>query len=131
MNFGERLQLALQESNMSQAELSRRVGTTSQSVNGWCISGIIPRKEVLEKLPEVFGRPLYWFFMTDEEERSLATGHFVNTELNDRQKQMLAIFDQMPSTEQDNMIAAFGSRLKEIEQYVEEVLKIREKRLPK
>lgn len=121
MNFGERLQRALQDSGMSQAELGRRVGTTSQSVNGWCISGIIPRKEVLERLPEVFGRPLYWFFMTDEEEQDLATAQTLQ-ELDDKQREMLKIFNQFPEAEQNNMIAAFGSRLKELDDFVKQYM---------
>ncbi|MFC0225645.1 helix-turn-helix domain-containing protein [Serratia aquatilis] len=127
MNFGERLQRALQESGMSQAELGRRVGTTSQSVNGWCISGIIPRKEVLERLPEVFDRPLYWFFMTDQEERAIAAGHLTNPDLSERQKQMLTIFEQLPTPEQDNMISVFGERLKELDEFVKQYMSRRVK----
>lgn len=67
VNFGSRLQEAMTESGMSQSELGRRLGTTSQSVNGWCLSGVIPRREILEKIPSVMGKPLYWFFMSDHE----------------------------------------------------------------
>lgn len=44
MNFGERLQRVLNETGITQSELGRRVGATSQSVNGWCQSGILPEK---------------------------------------------------------------------------------------
>ncbi|MCS5967314.1 helix-turn-helix domain-containing protein [Klebsiella variicola subsp. variicola] len=71
MNFGVRLQRVLDEIGMSQSELGRRIGATSQSVNGWCQAGILPRKEMLEQLPDITGKPLYWFFMTDEDEETL------------------------------------------------------------
>ena len=59
MNFGVRLQRVLDEIGMSQSELGRRIGATSQSVNGWCQAGILPRKEMLEQLPDITGKPLY------------------------------------------------------------------------
>ena len=69
MNFEERLIRALEEAGISQSELGRRVGVNSQSVSGWCNAGIIPRKEKLALLPEALGKPLYWFFMSDAEEK--------------------------------------------------------------
>ena len=68
MNFENRLQQAIDEAGISQSELGRRVGVNSQSVSGWCNAGIIPRKEKLALLPQALGRPLYWFFMSEEEE---------------------------------------------------------------
>ncbi|WP_232094597.1 transcriptional regulator [Salmonella enterica] len=106
MNFGERLQRVLNETGITQSELGRRVGATSQSVNGWCQSGILPRKDILELLPKATGKPLYWFFMEDDEESDvperLTQGGL--TDLNDRQKRLLEIFDQLPTVEQDRLL---------------------------
>ncbi|HBS1770917.1 TPA: helix-turn-helix transcriptional regulator, partial [Klebsiella pneumoniae] len=66
MNFEERLLRALDEAGISQSELGRRVGVNSQTVSNWCNTGNFPRKEKLELFPQALGKPLYWFFMTDE-----------------------------------------------------------------
>ncbi|MDP0984000.1 transcriptional regulator, partial [Klebsiella variicola] len=61
MIFGVRLLRVLVEIGMYQSELGRRIGATSQSENGWCQAGILPRKEKLEQLPDITGKPLYWY----------------------------------------------------------------------
>lgn len=122
MNFGERLQRVLNETGISQSELGRRVGATSQSVNGWCQSGILPRKDVLDLLPKATGKPLYWFFMEDNEEGDapLPAAQSSSPELNDRQKRLLEVFDQLPTTEQDRFIELAGTRLKELDDFMAE-----------
>lgn len=122
MNFGERLQRVLNEAGISQSELGRRVGATSQSVNGWCQSGILPRKDVLDLLPKATGKPLYWFFMEDDEEGDvpLPVAQSSSPELNDRQRKLLEVFDQLPSTEQDRFIELAGTRLKELDDFMAE-----------
>lgn len=122
MNFGERLQRVLNEAGISQSELGRRVGATSQSVNGWCQSGILPRKDVLDLLPKATGKPLYWFFMEDDEEGDipLPVAQSSSPELNDRQRKLLEVFDQLPTTEQDRFIELAGTRLKELDDFMAE-----------
>ncbi|HFP9401523.1 TPA: helix-turn-helix domain-containing protein [Klebsiella michiganensis] len=125
MNFEERLQRALEEAGISQSELGRRVGVNSQSVSGWCNSGIIPRKEKLALLPEALGKPLYWFFMTDEEEQSVTAVTQSKTVLNERQSKLLGVFDQLPESEQDRFISLANERLEELDRFMAEFLKRR------
>lgn len=125
MNFEERLQRALEEAGISQSELGRRVGVNSQSVSGWCNSGIIPRKEKLALLPEALGKPLYWFFMTDEEEQSVTAVTQSKTVLNERQSKLLEVFDQLPESEQDRFISLANERLEELDRFMAEFLKRR------
>ncbi|GKW27811.1 helix-turn-helix domain-containing protein [Pectobacterium brasiliense] len=121
MIFEERLQQALEESGVSQSELGRRVGVNSQSVSGWC-KGILPRKEKLELLPEALQRPLYWFFMLPEEEASIKAATESKTVLNEKQKKLLLIFDQLPTSEQDRFIDLAASRLEELDKFMAEYL---------
>lgn len=124
MNFGARLQQALNEQGISQSELGRRVGATSQSVNGWCQSGILPRKEILEQLPEATGKPLYWFFMSDDDDimhRAVSLDANVGT----KQKRLLDAFHQLPDEEQDRFVLLIENRLKELDNFIEEYLKKR------
>lgn len=122
MNFGERLQRVLNETGITQSELGRRVGATSQSVNGWCQSGILPRKDILELLPKATGKPLYWFFMEDDDESDVPERltQVGPTDLNDRQKRLLEIFDQLPTVEQDRFIELAGTRLQELDDFMAE-----------
>jgi len=125
MNFEERLIRALEEAGISQSELGRRVGVNSQSVSGWCNSGIIPRKEKLALLPDALDKPLYWFFMSDEEERWLKETTESKTVLNDKQRRLLDVFDQLPEVEQDRFIALANDRLDELDKFMAEFLKKR------
>ncbi|EKA6821767.1 helix-turn-helix domain-containing protein [Salmonella enterica] len=125
MNFEERLIRALEEAGISQSELGRRVGVNSQSVSGWCNSGIIPRKEKLALLPEALGKPLYWFFMTDAEEKWLKETTESKTVLNDKQQRLLDVFDQLPESEQDRFITLANERLDELDKFMAEFLKKR------
>ncbi|ENO7553132.1 MULTISPECIES: helix-turn-helix domain-containing protein [Klebsiella] len=128
MNFGVRLQRVLDEIGMSQSELGRRIGATSQSVNGWCQAGILPRKEMLEQLPDITGKPLYWFFMTDEDEDTL---HPPRSEdiyvLTPETKKLIEIYDQLPQVEQERFIGLMQLRLEELDAFMNEYLKKRKK----
>lgn len=128
MNFGVRLQRVLDEIGMSQSELGRRIGATSQSVNGWCQAGILPRKEMLEQLPDITGKPLYWFFMTDEDEETLqpprAEDIYV---LNPETKKLIEIYDQLPQVEQERFVGLMQLRLEELDAFMNEYLMKRKK----
>ncbi|EAA3463136.1 TPA: helix-turn-helix domain-containing protein [Salmonella enterica] len=125
MKFEERLQQAIDEAGISQSELGRRVGVNSQSVSGWCNSGILPRKDKLEMLPAALGKPLYWFFMTSEEESDMKSAIDSKTVLNERQRKLLFVFDQLPEEEQDRFISLAATRLDELDRFMAEYLKRR------
>lgn len=125
MIFEERLQQALAESGLSQSELGRRVGVNSQSVSGWVGAGIFPRKDKLELLPEALGKPLYWFFMTDEELQKYEAAMTGVTDLDEDEKALIEVYRQFPSLERRNMLAAFSARLKEVDEYFNELAKLK------
>ncbi|EKC1120913.1 MULTISPECIES: helix-turn-helix domain-containing protein [Klebsiella pneumoniae complex] len=128
MNFGVRLQRVLDEIGMSQSELGRRIGATSQSVNGWCQAGILPRKEMLEQLPDITGKPLYWFFMTDEDEETLQPPSSEDIYvLTPETKKLIEIYDQLPQVEQERFVGLMQLRLEELDAFMKEYLKKRKK----
>ncbi|HCI4378035.1 TPA: transcriptional regulator [Klebsiella pneumoniae] len=128
MNFGVRLQRVLDEIGMSQSELGRRIGATSQSVNGWCQAGILPRKEMLEQLPEITGKPLYWFFMTDEDEETLQPPRSEDIYvLTPETKKLIEIYDQLPQVEQERFVGLMQLRLEELDAFMNEYLLKRKK----
>lgn len=125
MNFEERLQKAIDDAGISQSELGRRIGVNSQTVSHWCNAGIFPRKEKLALLPDALGKPLYWFFMSDEEEERLASITASKTVLNNQQKALLDVFDQLPETEQERFVNLARTRLEELDAFMQEFLKRR------
>ena len=128
MNFGVRLQRVLDEIGMSQSELGRRIGATSQSVNGWCQAGILPRKEMLEQLPDITGKPLYWFFMTDEDEETLQPPRSEDIYvLTPETKKLIEIYDQLPLVEQERFVGLMQLRLEELDAFMNEYLMKRKK----
>lgn len=122
MNFEERLLRALEEAGISQSELGRRVGVNSQTVSNWCNTGNFPRKEKLELFPQALGKPLYWFFMTDEEEAKLEATTASKTVLTEKQSELLEIFDQLPEIEQDRFVLLASQRLEELDKFMAEFL---------
>ncbi|GDX06675.1 helix-turn-helix domain-containing protein [Buttiauxella sp. A111] len=125
MNFEERLQRAIDEAGISQSELGRRIGVNSQTVSNWCNSGIFPRTEKLALFPQALGKPLYWFFMTDEEEEQIASITASKTVLNQKQKALLEVFDQLPESEQERFIDLAKARLEELDAFMAEFLRRR------
>ena len=125
MNFGARIQQVIDELKISQSELGRRVGATSQSVSGWISSGILPREKIMDQLEAATGKPLYWFFMTDKEARSYDSAMRGTTDLTENEKNMLAIFRKFPSAEQKAMIDTFNARLEELDNFFNELAKIK------
>ncbi|MCF6960944.1 transcriptional regulator, partial [Klebsiella pneumoniae] len=81
-----------------------------------------PRKEKLELFPQALGKPLYWFFMTDEEESSLQAVTASKTVLNQKQLELLEVFDQLPEVEQDRFIELARTRLEELDRFMAEFL---------
>ena len=128
MNFGVRLQRVLDEIGMSQSELGRRIGATSQSVNGWCQAGILPRKEMLEQLPDITGKPMYWFFMTDEDEETLQQPRSEDIYvLTPETKKLIEIYDQLPQVEPERFVGLMQLRLEELDAFMNEYLMKRKK----
>ncbi|EGN8490537.1 helix-turn-helix domain-containing protein [Salmonella enterica] len=125
MKFEERLQKAIDDAGISQSELGRRIGVNSQTVSHWCNAGIFPRKEKLVLLPEALGKPLYWFFMNDDEDEYLASITASKTVLNQKQRALLEVFDQLPESEQDRFIDLAKTRLEELDAFIAEFLRRR------
>ncbi|MDI5805674.1 transcriptional regulator, partial [Salmonella enterica subsp. enterica serovar Kentucky] len=68
---------------------------------------------------------LYWFFMTSEEESDMKSAIDSKTVLNERQKKLLFVFDQLPEEEQDRFISLAATRLDELDRFMAEYLKRR------
>lgn len=104
LNFGAQLRKILVEMNLTQSDFARRIGTTSQAVNGWCQSGVIPRSDVLERLPELTGKPVCWFFMSDEESTIFSFVISRGSQCYDRKKELINMIFKLPKETQQHII---------------------------
>lgn len=125
MSFDKRLQQALNDKKMSQSELGRLVDASSQTVNAWCNSNAFPRKDKLDLLPQILGKPLYWFFMSEQEEKDFLAVTESKTVLNSKQNQLLEAFNQLPESEQSKFIDMAKARLDELDSFMHEYLQRR------
>jgi transcriptional regulator with XRE-family HTH domain len=112
-----RLDELLKMKGISKAEMARIAGVSPQSVNGWYRRGQISKTSAL-RLSTTLSVPLPWLL---GEEVEPASG------LTSRQQRMLDLFDQLPDLEQENMLAVFEQRLKELDALTESYL-LRRKR---
>lgn len=62
--FAARIQAAIDDSGLSQAELARRIGKTPQAVSGWIKSGTIS-KALLPRVAAELGKDLAYFMPED------------------------------------------------------------------
>lgn len=119
MNFGKRLQKAIKDLGISQSELARRLGVKAQSVNGWCNSDILPRSEILNRLPSATGLPLSWFFMEDHEPMEDYDPWETKPQIkpaSELQSKLLDVFEQLPDDrEKERVIMTIELRLKELD----------------
>lgn len=60
MTFWNRVEEALAESEISEAELSRRIGFTQAGINGWKTRGAIPRADVAIRAADVLNVKVEW-----------------------------------------------------------------------
>lgn len=129
MNFGKRLLKAINDLGISQSELARRLGVKAQSVNGWCNSDILPRSEILNRLPSATGYPLSWFFMEEREPLEdhdpweLKPAVKPKSELQSR---LLEVFEELPTEdEKEKVIRMIELRLKELDEFATSYLQKR------
>lgn len=53
MTFWQRVESALTDNNISEAELSRRIGLNQSSINAWKVRGSIPRADIACKTADI------------------------------------------------------------------------------
>jgi len=120
-----RIKKVLTETGWSQAGLGERVGVAQQTVQRWAKGKGSPTPDNLDKLAEVTGHPAYWFMLPPEEESPAELPELVRT--TQEEQLLLEIYKQLPKIEQENMLQVFSRRLKELEAWVDEFIKNRDK----
>lgn len=127
-NFVRRLQLIQDQTGWNLSEIARRVTVSPQAVQQWAKGETTPRGERLKRLSAVTGKPEHWFFMPisegesqDDELQNPVAGRDV---LDDKEKALLALFNQMPEAEKNRLIVHAKTTLKELDLLKDDVMNI-------
>lgn len=120
-----RIKTLLTETGWSQAKLGEKIGVAQQTVQRWATGKGSPTPDNLDKLAEITGHPAYWFMLPPEEEIREEPREPAN--MSEDEQLLLTIYKQLPKTEQENMLQVFSHRLKELEEWVDNFIKNRDK----
>ncbi|MFT8210108.1 MAG: transcriptional regulator [Symbiopectobacterium sp.] len=107
----------LNNKELSKSDMARVANVSKQAVTGWFRIGTISKASALA-VAEAGGVSVAWLLGEDVDQDS---------GLKEHERKMLALFRQLPETEQDKMISLFQTRLKEIDDYVDKYLQGRYK----
>ncbi|EBV7378400.1 helix-turn-helix domain-containing protein [Salmonella enterica subsp. enterica serovar Gaminara] len=128
-NFVRRLQLIQDQTGWNLSEIARRVMVSPQAVQQWAKGDTTPRGERLKRLAAVTGKPEHWFFMPlDANEPSNSLSEISTSSsrdmLDDKEKALLALFNQMPEAEKNRLIVHAKATLQELDLLKDDVLSI-------
>ncbi len=127
-NFVRRLQLIQDQTGWNLSEIARRVTVSPQAVQQWAKGETTPRGERLKRLAAVTGKPEHWFFMPiDENEPEESVSEILASSrdaLDDKEKALLALFNQMPEAEKNRLIVHAKTTLRELDLLKDDVMSI-------
>ncbi|EJB3793254.1 helix-turn-helix domain-containing protein, partial [Escherichia coli] len=124
MIFVKRLQQVLQELNINQSELGRRLGVKPQSVQGW-LKGVMPRMDKLEKLAELSQHPVHWFFMEEETlgDKMAVSSNDNQPQLTEQQRKIISLLDELPQSDAEQIIRDMEQKRDFYKRKLEELLR--------
>ncbi|EES4595055.1 helix-turn-helix domain-containing protein [Escherichia coli] len=128
MIFVKRLQQVLQELNINQSELGRRLGVKPQSVQGW-LKGVMPRMDKLEKLAELSQHPVHWFFMEEEtlSDKMAVSSNDNQPQLTEQQQKIISLLDELPQSDAEQIIRDMEQKRDFYKRKLEELLRQKNK----
>ncbi|EMD1193114.1 helix-turn-helix domain-containing protein [Escherichia coli] len=128
MIFVKRLQQMLQELNINQSELGRRLGVKPQSVQGW-LKGVMPRMDKLEKLAELSQHPVHWFFMEEETlgDKMAVSSNDNQPQLTEQQRKIISLLDELPQSDAEQIIRDMEQKRDFYKRKLEELLRQKNK----
>ncbi|EOL9899648.1 helix-turn-helix domain-containing protein, partial [Escherichia coli] len=128
MIFVKRLQQVLQELNINQSELGRRLGVKPQSVQGW-LKGVMPRMDKLEKLAELSQHPVHWFFMEEETlgDKMAVSSNDNQPQLTEQQRKIISLLDELPQSDAEQIIRDMEQKRDFYKRKLEELLRQKNK----
>lgn len=95
-----------------------------QAVQQWAKGKSLPRGQGLKRLAAAAGKAEHWFFMSPDSttQGELHAETFSGRELDNNEKLLLSLFNQLPETEKLRLLISIKSQLEELEQLKGDVL---------
>ncbi|HHL4255904.1 TPA: helix-turn-helix domain-containing protein [Escherichia coli] len=112
--FAERVRQAMSEHGWSLAGLAKKVMLSHTAVRKWATGETIASGERLKRLAAVTGKPEHWFFMPLNEHLKEEDAPPL-IQLDDKEKALLSLFNQLPETEKLRLIMHTKSILHEMD----------------
>ncbi|WP_368750312.1 helix-turn-helix domain-containing protein [Klebsiella aerogenes] len=113
----KRIAQVLAEKGWNKSQLAREIGISVQAVQHWAKGGSRPSGQNLAKLAEVSGKPEYWFFTSDEDQSAPLMSESNYAGLREDERQLLEVYNELPSVERHNLLSVFQMRLQELKKY--------------
>lgn len=129
MSIGERIRYRRKESKMTQKALAKALGLSDVSVSQWERDDSEPTGKNLFALSKTLQCSPTWILYGDDEQNP-EPPLFVTPELDERQKELLDLFNSLPESEQNAQLSSLRARVENFNKLFEEMLQAR-KRLKK
>ncbi|ASG90505.1 helix-turn-helix domain-containing protein [Salmonella enterica subsp. salamae] len=129
MSIGERIRYRRKESKMTQKALAKTLGLSDVSISQWERDDSEPTGKNLFALSKALQCSPTWILYGDDEQNP-EPPLFVTPELDERQKELLDLFNSLPESEQNAQLSSLRARVENFNKLFEEMLQAR-KRLKK
>ncbi|ECJ5891731.1 helix-turn-helix domain-containing protein [Salmonella enterica subsp. salamae] len=126
MSIGERIRYRRKESKMTQKALAKALGLSDVSVSQWERDDSEPTGKNLFALSKVLQCSPTWILYGDEDQHP-EKPQIQPLELDERQKELLDLFNALPESEQIAQLESLRGRVENFNRLFEELLKARKR----
>ncbi|EOV9599908.1 helix-turn-helix domain-containing protein [Cronobacter malonaticus] len=126
-HISERISARRKELGFTQQQLADKVQKSSVSVFKWENGQTEPKGKSLFALAAALRCSPAWLMFGDED-KSPAPADALPTELDERQKRLLDLFESLPESEKESIISELEVRVDNFNRLFEELLKVRKDR---
>ncbi|AYN29972.1 transcriptional regulator [Buttiauxella sp. 3AFRM03] len=123
--LAERLNVLMKRSGVNKSGLARICEITPQAAGKWFTTGNISKESAI-KIADSFGVSLAWLLGDETSENAAPVEDDYNpSELNDRHRALLKLFDRLPESEKDHHIEALRLTVDKYDKLFKELIKSR------
>lgn len=129
LTFNDRIASRRKELGLTQQQLADAVGISSVSVYKWEAGITTPKGQNLFSLAEALRCSPTWLLYGTESDEPLKAEDLA-PELDERQKQLLDLFDSLPESEKDKHISDLKDKVEDFQRLFDELLVVNKKKKP-
>lgn len=121
-----RIAKILKEKGWNQSDLARHLNVKPQAIQNWLRMKSTPKPENLDKLSQLTGYPISWFFEVEQEAKVEVEPLYA---LNEKERILLELFQSLPTTEREQLIAALHEKKQYYDNLLEELIDVRNQKM--